>query len=348
MIRRLLPAAVLPLLAIACGGGTPPADTTPSPSATTASATPPATAPMASATAPATAEAPKPEAPKEPTPPTPALVWKDMATPESVLYDEKNDRYLVSNINGKPLEADNNGFISELSPDGKVTKLKFIEGGQNKVTLNAPKGTAIVKGVLYVADIDHVRLFDAKTGAPKGDVEVKGATFLNDLTASPDGKVYVTDSGMKQGEKDFEPTGTDAVYLIEKGKATALASSKDLNRPNGILWTKAGLLVNTFGAKEIYRLNEKYDATKAKDPKVALKFDVTEVAPALDGLVSTGDALLTSSWGTKTIYKGKLGGSFEAILVNVKAPADIGYDTKRKRVLVPRFLDNQVDAYDLK
>ena len=42
------------------------------------------------------------------------------ATPESVLHDEAADVYLVSNINGEPLEEDGNGFISRLSPDGDV------------------------------------------------------------------------------------------------------------------------------------------------------------------------------------------------------------------------------------
>jgi hypothetical protein len=32
----------------------------------------------------------------------------------------------------------------------------------------------------------------------------------------------------------------------------------------------------------------------------------------------------------------------------VKAPADIGLDTKRKRILVPLFLDNAIEAYDIK
>jgi hypothetical protein len=31
-----------------------------------------------------------------------------------------------------------------------------------------------------------------------------------------------------------------------------------------------------------------------------------------------------------------------------KSPADIGYDTRRSRVLVPHFLENTVEAYDLR
>ena len=57
-----------------------------------------------------------------PPPPTPAWrVTEGISTPESVLYDAAADRYLVSNINGKPVDADNNGYITEISGDGKVT-----------------------------------------------------------------------------------------------------------------------------------------------------------------------------------------------------------------------------------
>ncbi|XYH98509.1 hypothetical protein ACMHYB_01730 [Sorangium sp. So ce1128] len=52
-----------------------------------------------------------------------------------------------------PASSCPNGFISALSPDGQVTNLKWIEGGEDKVKLDAPTGSAIVKGVLYVADL---------------------------------------------------------------------------------------------------------------------------------------------------------------------------------------------------
>ncbi len=324
----------LPVLVAACGGEAPAPVAPPAPSASAApmaSAPPAASAPAASASA-APAEPPKPAAP------TAAVKYTGLSTPESVLYDADADRYLVSNINGKPGEADNNGFISILSPDGKITELKWIEGGKGKTKLDAPKGMAIVKGVLYVADITVVRMFDAKTGAPKGDVKVDKSTFLNDVAAGPDGKVYVSDSGIKGGDKGFEGTGTDAVYVIEKGKAKALAKSPDLGRPNGLLVTDKGVVVVTFGPDGAYRLDDK-----------GAKQDVTKLPKgSLDGVVALGDSLLISSWEGSAIYKGKLGGTFEEVLSDQSSPADIGYDTKRGRVLVPHFLDSTVEAYDLK
>ncbi|MFO0555570.1 MAG: hypothetical protein U0271_44745 [Polyangiaceae bacterium] len=271
---------------------------------------------------------------KEPAAPKPAVEWTGFSTPESVLIDD--DRYCVSNVNGKALEADNNGFISELSPDGQVKNLKWIEGGKNKVTLNAPKGMALAGGVLYVADLDTVRMFDAKSGAPKGEVKIPKATFLNDVAAGPDGKIYVTDSGLKQGASDFEPSGTDAVWVIEKGKAKALAQSADLNKPNGVTVDARGVWVSTFGAAEVFLLGA--DGKKGEVLKTP--------APSLDGLAWVGDKVLVSSWQSKTIYVGSAG-KFEAVLTNLAAPADFGVDVKRGRVVVPRFMDNVVQAYEL-
>jgi hypothetical protein len=219
-----------------------------------------------------------------------------------------------------------------------VTTLKWIEGGKNKVKLDAPKGTAIVKGTLYVADLTVVRMFDLKSGAPKGEIPVAGTTFLNDVAAGPDGKVYVSDSGMKAGASGFEPTGTDAVYVIDKGKAKALAKTADLHQPNGVAWTDKGLVVCTLGGAEVFRLDDK-----------GAKQDVTKTpAGHLDGLLQLGDSLLVTSHDASAVFRGKLGGSFDTALTDQKTPADIGYDTKRGRLLVPHLGEDTVESYELK
>jgi hypothetical protein len=337
MLRSLcLASLVLVAAPLSCGGETPPAAPPPSTAASAAASA--SAAPEASAAPAASTAAAAPAEPAKPAPAKAAVKYTGLATPESVLYDADNDRYLVSNINGKPLDKDDNGFISVLSPDGQVTTLKWIEGGKNKVKLDAPKGLALVKNTLYVADITVVRMFDAKTGAPKGEVAVPGATFLNDLASGPDGKVYVSDSGLKAGKDGFEPTGTDAVYVIEKGKLKTIAKNKDLGGPNGLLSTEKGVVVVTFGSGEAYLLDEKGKKQDVTKPPMG----------ALDGVLPLGDSLLVSSWQGSAIYKGKLGGTFEQVLGDQKSPADIGYDTKRSRVLVPHFMEDTVEAYDLK
>ncbi len=99
-----------------------------------------------------------------------------------------------------------------------------------------------------------------------------------------------------------------------------------------------GVLVVTFNGAELYRLDE----TGAKQDVTLLPEGV------LDGIIQVGDSLLISSWKGSAIYRGSLGGKFELTLGELKSPADIGFDSKRKRVLVPRFLENAVEVYDLK
>lgn len=274
------------------------------------------------------------QAPKEPAPApqTPALTtWSEgLSTPESVLVD--GDLYLVSNINGTPLEKDNNGYIARLKPDGTVADARWIEGGKGGVTLNAPKGMGLSKGVLYVADIDTVRMFDAKTGKPKGEVAIVGASFLNDIAVDPKGKVYVSDSGL---DAAFKPTGADAVYVLEGKKAKAVAKG-ELGRPNGLLADAAGVHVVTFGAAELYTLGKQGEKTALTPlPK-----------GGLDGVVTVGGgALIISSWDGAALYRGTQGGAFKELATGLKAPADLGYDAKRKVVLVPRFMDNRVEAF---
>jgi len=219
-----------------------------------------------------------------------------------------------------------------------VTNPSWITNGTNKVKLDAPKGMGISKGVLYVSDITVVRKFNAKSGMPLGDIPIKGSTFLNDIAVGSDGRVYVSDTGMKQGEKDFEPTGTDGVWQIDAGGKVKQLAKGDLGHPNGLLSTAKGLLVVTFGSNELYRLDDKGG-----------KADVTGLpAGGLDGIAAMGDSLLISSWKASAVFKGKLGDKFEVAISGLKAPADITYDAKLKRVLVPRFMENAVEAYDLK
>jgi predicted lipoprotein with Yx(FWY)xxD motif len=155
--------------------------------------------------------------------------------PECVRYHAAQSQYLVSNINGGMRAADDNGFISRLRTDGSG-ELKWIAAGANGVTLNAPKGMAIADGRLHVADIDHLRTFDAKTGDPVSSLEIEGAKFLNDVAIASDGTVYITDSGTKDVP--------GAIYEVTADrKVRTIAEGRDLDRPNGIDFDRDGNLV---------------------------------------------------------------------------------------------------------
>jgi len=267
----------------------------------------------------------------------PAITVSGFQTPESVLYDPTADLYLVSNINGNPTGTDDNGFISRVTPAGQVQTLKWIDGASASVTLNAPKGMAIAGDTLYVADITAVRMFDRTTGQAKGAVNVPGATFLNDAAAGPDGSVYVTDTGVNP---DFSPNGTDAVYRIKDGTLSTVAKNTNLKNPNGITVLPNGrLFVVTFTQDGVT-----YELTTA-----GVQSQVRNLPKGqLDGVEAVaGQVLLVSSWAGSAVYR-VTGANAEVLIANVQSPADIGYDQKRDRVLIPLFQGNQVKIQPLK
>lgn len=261
----------------------------------------------------------------------PPITVSGFQTPESVLYDAAGDVYLVSNINGNPTGTDDNGFISRVAPDGRVLTLKWIDGASAAVTLHAPKGLAISGDTLYVTDITVVRMFDRRTGAPKGSVSIPGSTFMNDAAAGSDGTVYLTDSGLKP---DFSPSGTDAVYRLRNGRLSTVAKGPHLKGPNGVAVLPNGrLVVVSFSATgEMYELTA--DGRQAQVQQLP--------QGQLDGVVVLqGQVMLVSSWAASAVYR-VTGSHAEVLVSNVPSPADIGYDSRRDRVLIPLFQQNQV------
>lgn len=272
-------------------------------------------------------------------PAQPVLSVKDagLQTPESVLHDPTTDLYLVSNINGVPSEKDGNGFISRLSADGKVAMLRWIAGGRNGVTMHAPKGMAIVGDTLFVADIDCVRKFNRTSGAPAGEICIDGASFLNDVAAGPDGTVYVSDTGVTIDASGVTPTGSDAVHRIgSDGTAAVVVKGADLQRPNGLFWTRSGLIVVPFGGHDVRR----YDRAGSRTTIASTP------AGQLDGVVGLPDGgFLVTSWEAGAVYRISSDGAVTTFATGLPSPADLGYDAKRQRVAVPLFQENGIEVF---
>src|SRR3989441_2593823 len=263
-------------------------------------------------------------------------------TPESVLDDSAQDIYFVSNINGGPLTKDNNGFISRLRPDGAIEVLKFIEGGRGGVTLNAPKGLAVLGDTLWVTDIDVVRAFNARTGAPVDSVKLDslGAVFLNDLAIAPNGAIYVTDTGIRFDDVgNVLHPGPDRVFRVGPDRKVTVAVRGDtLGRPNGIALDPVGkrFVIVEFGGRSLlaWKPEDKAPSVIAKGPG------------GFDRVVIAGGKILVSGWNDSTVSSYETGQEVK-LITGIPGPADIGYDAKRNRVLIPVFPGNRVEIWQL-
>ena len=162
----------------------------------------------------------------------------DLQTPYSFVSSNSGKEYFISSVNGEPEAADNNGFITKLDASGKVLNTKFIQGGVNGVTLNAPKGMALVEQTLYVADLDMLRAFDTVSGKPIASISVatagQGSTQLTDVTYDGAGLLYCSDQHANR------------IYRIElpSRKVTLLVADPALAGPAGLaVHPKSGQLI---------------------------------------------------------------------------------------------------------
>ncbi len=242
-----------------------------------------------------------------------------LRTPESVLYDAKEKILYVSEIDGVPNEKDGKGAIAKVSLDGKIINANWVTG------LNAPKGMAMYKGKLYVADLTEIVVIDMDNAKIIQRIPIEGSVFLNDVTIDKEGFVYVSDT------RNFK------VYRIEKGFVVTLL--QNLQGPNGLLAVGDELLILDKGALQ----------------KMLISGSVTNVT---DGMDPTTDGIelvkkneyIVSAWNG-VIYYIYANGSKETLL-DTRAQkintADIGYDAKNRIVYVPTFYNNRVIAYELK
>ena len=226
------------------------------------------------------------------------IVVDGLEQPMAARYDAQTDRYLVSN---SPGGKHGRGFISAISPDGKVIARKWIEGGRGKVELDAPKGLVVHDGKLYVADIDHIRIFDAASGKPIGEVAVKGASNLADLAVLPDGTMLAVDAG--------HDLASGAVFKIVGMSATELARGPQLWRPTSIAITPDGkVLIGPSIGSTIFEIDAAGKVSGfGQIPAQRMQPSVVRPTERIGGLVALGgDNVLASTWESGRIGKVKL------------------------------------------
>lgn len=267
--------------------------------------------------------------------------------PESVRYDPAQDVFFVSNMTGYGSAHDGNGYVTRMSAADPNVATVFAAGGRGGVVLHAPKGMALQGDTLWVADIDALRGFDRRTGAPVGTIDLArlGAVLLNDVAAGPDGTLRVTDTGIQMSEVGVIHTGPDRIFAVGPGRAvTVAAAGPSLRQPNGIAWDAAGRrwIVVSFDAfvGEIAAFGSGAGDTTRRVLHRAR-------AGRLDGVEVLDDgAILFSSWADSSVHL-LAGGRDVALVRAVPEPADIGVDTRRRRLAIPLSTLGRVQLWTL-
>jgi glucose/arabinose dehydrogenase/sugar lactone lactonase YvrE len=271
-----------------------------------------------------------------------ATVEEGLLRPEGMRWDPDQRVWFVSNINGRQ-EHDNNGFISRLSPEGKVEKLRFIAGGTAGVILHGPKGMVIQGDTLWVTDLDAVRGFNRRTGAPVAAVDLQplGALFLNDITVGPDGSLYLTDSGVRfDSAGNRTHPGPDRIFRIRGRQPSVALETPALAQPNGITYDRAKrrfLLAPIAGDSAV----QQWSGGSAHPVNIARgigRYDGVEVLP--DGTI------LVSAWHDSTV-SAVVGDRVKPIIRGLPNPADIGVDPVGRVVGVPLISNDRVELWRL-
>jgi SMP-30/Gluconolactonase/LRE-like region len=270
-------------------------------------------------------------------------VIEGLSHPEALSFDESQNVYFVSNVNGSPGVKDGNGFISRISADGVMDSLHFIQGGRDGVQLDAPMGSRVQGDTLWVLDVDKLRGFDTKSGKPYVTVDLSPlkALFLNDLAIDSTGEFYITDTGVLVAANGMDShPGPDRILHVAHDRSISVAASTALfSSPDGIAWDQRAkrFILAPFAGPSVqeWRIGD-------AGPK-----DIAQGKGMFDGAeVEHDGTILITSWNDSSIST--LEG--EKLVPRISKlgyqPADVSMDAGRSRVGIVSLVANKFELWE--
>ncbi|TVZ14904.1 TIM barrel protein [Maribacter sp. MAR_2009_72] len=251
-------------------------------------------------------------------------------TPENAYWDSGSKTWFISNLGGEKvtIEKDGYGWITRLDENGNVLKNRWVEG------LDAPTGMSSQDGHLYAADRGVLVKIRIEDGKIVKKIPLPGSRFANDVAATPDGNIYVSD------------TYENIIYRIDnKGNVEIFLQNEELECPNGLWVDGDDLIVATWGPMT----NEATFDTSRKGTlkKVNLKTkEILAVGKGLpianfDGVVKYKGFYYATDWVGGRLLKISNNGNVSEVLTGFVQMADLGIDPERGILLIPEMSKNR-------
>lgn len=250
---------------------------------------------------------------------------------ESVATDGK---FIYAADIGKELNPtlkDADGQIIKLDKKGEILDANFV-----KEKLDAPKGLAINKGILFINDINRLLAVDLKSGTKLYEIDFSESTsFLNDIAVWDNNTLYVSatdksklykvnliDKSYSEIITDTTIFGINGLFCYKKASRIYVNGFGNDNKPNGVIGY-INLKDNTF--TRISNLEGYYD-----------------------GIFISNDVLFVSNWVAfekKGIIQGiGIYGSNKVTTINtselIAGPAD--FIISKDQLIVPGMMSGEI------
>lgn len=268
-----------------------------------------------------------------------SVLGTDLIHPESVVSD--GQFLYVTNLGKelKPSDKDGDGSVFKLSMEGSIIDAHFA-----KDSLHAPKGTAIVKNTLYVADVDRLVGFDLASGKKVDEISFAAykTMFLNDIAVKNDQTLFVS------------ATDVNTVFEVRLGEKPTIRplTPSGLKSPNGLLFDPSsqrlyvvglvrgatpeglvGYLTWDKGEARYAQLIDKkgfYDGIQFLDANTLLVTDWVVLAPNQGVLrkINLRDNTYT-----------------DVAIEKISGPADVWVQKENKTLLIPELMGGRVSQW---
>lgn len=230
-----------------------------------------------------------------------------------------------------PTAKDGDGKIIKLDKKGQILDANFV-----KEKLDAPKGLAINKEVLFINDVDKVLAIDLKTGTKLYEIDFsKDTSFLNDIVVWDKNTLYVSatdksklykvnlvDKSYSEIKTDVTISGINGLFCYKKASRIYLNGFGSDNKPNGVIGY-INLKDNTFTR-------------------------ITNLEGFYDGIFISNDILYVSNWVAfekKGIIQGiGIFGSNKVAIINISEPISGPADfiIVNDQLIVPAMMSGEI------